>query len=118
MKFCVLDSTGVCVNVIEADKADNGFLPSGTEYAPDSAGEIGWTFSDGVWSVPEILESLSKDEVSEQVRDVRNRLLLETDWTALSDNVMTPEMATYRQALRDITAQEGFPYSVTWPTKP
>jgi hypothetical protein len=38
--------------------------------------------------------------------------------TALSDNTMSTEMAAYRQALRDITAQGGFPYSVTWPTKP
>jgi hypothetical protein len=31
---------------------------------------------------------------------------------------MFPEMATYRQALRDITLQPGFPHNVTWPTKP
>jgi len=31
---------------------------------------------------------------------------------------MSAEMATYRQALRDITAQEGFPHSVVWPAKP
>jgi hypothetical protein len=31
---------------------------------------------------------------------------------------MTTAMAEYRQALRDITSQEGFPYDVTWPTKP
>jgi len=37
---------------------------------------------------------------------------------ALSDNTLTPEWSTYRQALRDITEQEGFPYQVTWPTKP
>ena len=51
-------------------------------------------------------------------RSKRDRLLSDTDWMALSDNTMTPEWATYRQALRDITAQEGFPYSVNWPTKP
>jgi len=51
-------------------------------------------------------------------RSKRNRLLSDTDWMALSDNTMTPEWASYRQALRDITEQEGFPYSVTWPTKP
>lgn len=52
------------------------------------------------------------------VREKRNRLLSDTDWMALSDNTMTPEWASYRQALRDITAQEGFPFSVIWPTKP
>jgi len=48
----------------------------------------------------------------------RNRLLSDTDWMALSDNAMTTEMASYRQALRDITGQAGFPYSMIWPTKP
>jgi len=48
----------------------------------------------------------------------RNRLLSDTDWMALSDNAMTPEWASYRQALRDITGQADFPYSMIWPTKP
>ena len=58
------------------------------------------------------------ERLSEEIRNQRNRLLSDTDWMALSDNTMTPEWASYRQALRDITAQEGFPYSLTWPTKP
>jgi hypothetical protein len=71
----------------------------------------GWTQT---WTVQE----LSKAQAEDNVRAHRNRLLSDTDWTALSDNTMTSEMATYRQALRDITAQAGFPYSVEWPTKP
>lgn len=58
------------------------------------------------------------ERIASDMRNQRNRLLAETDWMALSDNTMTPEWASYRQALRDITAQEGFPYSVVWPTKP
>ena len=56
--------------------------------------------------------------LSTGIRDKRDLLLSDTDWMALSDNTMSPEWATYRQALRDITAQEGFPYSVNWPIKP
>lgn len=52
------------------------------------------------------------------IRLERDRKLAETDWTALSDVTMSAEMAAYRQALRDITAQEGFPHSVNWPVKP
>jgi hypothetical protein len=55
---------------------------------------------------------------ADQVRTERDQLLAKTDWMALSDNTLTPDWATYRQALRDVTAQEGFPYSVIWPTKP
>jgi hypothetical protein len=53
------------------------------------------------------------------VRDQRNRLLAESDWTQVLDApIDQAAWATYRQALRDITAQEGFPHNVTWPTKP
>jgi transglutaminase-like putative cysteine protease len=52
------------------------------------------------------------------VRAERDRKLAATDWMALSDVTLSAEMATYRQALRDITSQEGFPHSVVWPTKP
>lgn len=57
-------------------------------------------------------------EAAKAARSQRDSLLAATDWTALSDVTMSAEMATYRQALRDITAQEGFPHSVNWPAKP
>ena len=51
-------------------------------------------------------------------RKHRNSLLNETDFHALSDVTMSSEMTTYRQALRDLPAQEGFPDTITWPIKP
>ena len=62
-------------------------------------------------------DSLS-DRLSEHVRSLRNSLLAETDYLALSDNTLSSDMAAYRQALRDVTSQVGFPSNVTWPTKP
>ena len=53
-----------------------------------------------------------------RVREERNRLLAETDYLALSDVTMSDAWKTYRQNLRDIPAQSGFPNSVTYPTKP
>ena len=67
-----------------------------------------------VWASVE----LPLDQAAENIRAHRDRLLSDTDWMALSDNTMTPAWASYRQALRDITEQEGFPFSVDWPTKP
>ena len=58
------------------------------------------------------------NDVEMLVRSDRDRLLSETDWMALKDVTMSTEMSTYRQALRDVTVQAGFPYSITWPTKP
>lgn len=54
------------------------------------------------------------------VRTKRDSLLSETDWTGMSDVTMAADMATYRQALRDITAHSDFPYleDSDWPTKP
>lgn len=62
-------------------------------------------------------DSLS-DRLSESVRSERNILLAETDYLALSDNTLSSAMSEYRQALRDITSQAGFPTDVTFPTKP
>ena len=55
---------------------------------------------------------------AEQVRRERDRLIASTDWWATSDRTMTAEQTAYRQALRDVTGQAGFPANVTWPTKP
>ena len=54
-------------------------------------------------------------------RATRDFLLLETDVWVLSGGDLPPitaEQAAYRQALRDITDQDGFPTNITWPTKP
>jgi hypothetical protein len=54
-----------------------------------------------------------------QVRAERNAKLAETDWTQLVDSpVDHAAWFAYRQALRDITAQEGFPWTIDWPTQP
>jgi hypothetical protein len=74
--------------------------------------------AEGNWVQGYSVEPVEKEVAERNIREHRDGLLQETDWMALSDNTMTPEWATYRQALRDITSQEGFPYSVTWPTKP
>jgi IS1 family transposase len=50
-------------------------------------------------------------------RNRRNDLLAETDWMANSDVTMTDAWKTYRQALRDLPAADGFP-DVDFPTKP
>ena len=60
----------------------------------------------------------NQNVLPDEIRAERDRLLAETDYLALSDNTMSAEMIAYRQALRNITGQAGFPYSVTWPTKP
>jgi hypothetical protein len=85
---------------------------------------------DGKWMKTWIVNSLSADEIASRarikranaeasVREKRNRLLAESDWTQVADApVDKAAWAQYRQALRDITAQEGFPLEVSWPSQP
>lgn len=52
-------------------------------------------------------------------RDRRNRLLAATDWTQVSDApVDHAAWAAYRQLLRDLPAQDGWPDNITWPEEP
>jgi hypothetical protein len=52
------------------------------------------------------------------VRTERDSRLAVTDFHALTDTDMSEAMTTYRQALRDIPAQAGFPNEIDWPTEP
>jgi len=85
-------------------KAEQDVLPTQNE-----AGHwvLGWT-----------LVPLSEDEA----RELRDQLLSESDWVVAkaseAGQPVAPQWVEYRQALRDITAQAGFPYEVTWPIKP
>ena len=58
------------------------------------------------------------DREATAVRGKRNLLLAKTDFHALSDTDMSESMITYRQALRDIPEQDGFPNEIEWPTEP
>ena len=53
---------------------------------------------------------------AKSVREDRNKRLADSDWTQLADSQADKSAwATYRQALRDVPTQSGFPWEVTWP---
>lgn len=61
----------------------------------------------------------TKTQRAEVVRFERNAKLTASDWTQVADApVDQAAWAAYRQALRDISAQEGFPWTIDWPTMP
>jgi hypothetical protein len=62
----------------------------------------------------------SKDaEQAKSVRASRDEKLKGCDWTQVADAPVDKAVwATYRQALRDVTAQSGFPWTITWPDAP
>jgi len=57
-------------------------------------------------------------QVALSVRTTRNVKLADSDWHGFTDNEMSEEMTTYRQALRDVPQQEGFPNEIDWPDEP
>ena len=70
----------------------------------------------------EQLETERLEQASETARNQRDRLLTESDWVTIratdtGDPVPT-EWQTYRQALRDIPDQTGFPEEIDWPQEP
>lgn len=58
-------------------------------------------------------------EQAKNIRATRDAKLVESDWTQVADAPVDKAVwATYRQALRDITTQSGFPWTITWPDAP
>lgn len=76
----------------------------------------------GVWRQQWIARAATPQETEAQafeVRGQRNGFLANCDWTQLADApVDAAAWATYRQALRDISRQAGFPWDVQWPAPP
>lgn len=87
------------------------------EHGRELYNQLNTTYSSEVGECP---EEERYEAFSQFARSDRNDLLRQTDWTQQPD---VPEATralwtTYRQALRDVPAQTGFPYEITWPTPP
>lgn len=108
-----LVENGVVTNIAVFD-ADNlpGWASAWVDVTDDA--EVGGTY-DGVTFAPPSVPA----PTAEEVRAQRDQLLADTDWTQVADApVVQLDWATYRQALRDIPQQAGFPENVTWPEEP
>lgn len=83
-------------------------------------------FADDRWTQVWVVRDMTAEEVAsrnnslaEQVRFERNEKLAQSDWTQIADSTADKAAwATYRQALRDISAQAGFPWTIDWPVAP
>ena len=98
-----------------------------TEAAKDYLNSVEWRKPDGTISMSPSDFGLSYSVVGPilelmMLREERDSRLAESDWTQYNDSPLSgskkTEWATYRQALRDITASTQSIFSVTWPTKP
>ena len=87
---------------------------------PDKDREAFWARLSVEYSEKEYIPT--DEELAAQVRRKRDLLLEECDYYVMSDYPSTAEgllaVKKYRQELRDITDQSGFPKEITWPEKP
>jgi hypothetical protein len=83
---------------------------------------LGPVFTDGETTAAEqetAYKAMKDAEQAANVRRTRTEKLKDCDWTQIADSTADKTAwATYRQALRDITAQAGFPWTMTWPESP
>lgn len=113
MRFAIVND-GIVVNTAEAEQQFGNSV--GWIECTANVG-IGWTYVNGVFIEP--IDTTSNEEKSLLIRTERNKILFDSDWTQVADApVDQAAWATYRQALRDVPAQEGFPNTVDWPTQP
>lgn len=82
-------------------------------------------FADDRWTQTFTVRDMTAEEVAGRndaqaaaVRAERDEKLAKTDWRFRSDLTPSQQWIDYCQALRDVTAQSGFPWSVQWPTQP
>ena len=124
----VLDSLGADVifegpqasggTVYQYSQADGVEQIDGKWYTKHVLGPI---FTDGETTAAEqeAAYKATKDaEQAKSVRTTRDEKLKDSDWTQISDSTADKATwATYRQALRDVPTQSGFPWEVIWPTQ-
>lgn len=109
----------------EADVIFEGPQPQTTRYQFTARQGV-IQMSDGKWyrnyvaiDMPDEAKTALDEQQAASVRDQRNRLLAESDWTQLADAPVDDlAWATYRQGLRDIPSQPGFPWDIIWPEAP
>lgn len=90
-----------------------------TPESPDNVGDK----SSGIGSIAIILTDAEYDTVlAASARQKRGRLIAATDYLVTPDYPIESDrlakVKIYRQALRDIPEQSGFPRTITWPDKP
>ncbi len=125
-------TTGLIENVIwlDTDAIDTlvdfppeGFaivdIPTGGIAGAWSMCGIGWSYINGQFVEPPEPEQ-PLEQLAAAARSKRDSLLAQTDWTQAADVPQATKdlWSPYRQALRDVPQQSGFPIEIVWPVKP
>lgn len=121
-RICVIDTTtNKCINVFDEIYEGQWFDHHVWVKAPRDDGEIGWMLlENGEWDTG--IVPPTEEDIQQRERDRRNKYLSYSDKYAIVDYPISAEereqWLAYRQALRDVTSQAGFPHNIEWPTPP
>ena len=123
MNICILDSiTKIVKNVCVLDSPEDAILLEGEELALRHDGGVGWKWNDDDWEIPQ--PEITYDEKCIIVRQQRSLALKRivdrytpVRWSSLTTE-QQQQVLDYRQALLDITQQDGFPDNIIWPEVP
>jgi hypothetical protein len=121
MYACINSTTGRLVCSQSLKPADGALIAQALVEFPDTT-EADYEVKEITDEEFETYLTPTTDQTAATVRAQRNTLLTACDWTQLSDCPLSDETkalwATYRQELRDVPEQEGFPETVVWPGEP
>lgn len=119
--FVKVDTAGYVLQFIVSNIEQEGFQE--IDYPIEQAPYSGYQFN---INTKEWVDTRTPEQKYNEAAKVaitkRDALLYASDWTQIPNNPLTTEQQTswaiYRQALRDITNQPGYPFDIVWPTKP
>ena len=128
----LLDRNGPTYDTLTPDVAESLGVDVVFEGAMPSVGRYQFYYRDGVeqigdkwhkkYTVRDLDDASKAQKDAEQaksVREQRNHMLKDSDWTQVEDSpVDKAAWAKYRQELRDLPMQNGFPWDINWPVKP
>lgn len=125
------DKNGLFTGITTADQdpldSSNRLIPAGcVEIAPPEHNDMQFVRWNGFeWTIESIPEPEPEPvpepvDHAQQSRQYRNDLISDSDWTQLADAPLDPVVkaswASYRQDLRNVPQQSGFPNEINWPT--
>jgi len=125
MRYIIFDSNNRAIGDLDCYEVDLALnTPTGTTAVASTEAFKNKALVDGVVvSIPQSeLDTLATEGVVFELRSQRSALLRASDFSQMPDAPFTgderAEWGVYRQALRDLPQQSGFPNTHTWPNKP
>lgn len=121
MKKYVKIENDIVVYVVQSNEPQVDLIEIDFDIGQSNQAWLKYKFSEKKWIDIRTDQQKNFDK-DKEIKSQRNLLLISSDWTQIPNNPLTQEQqeawAVYRQELRDVTSQSGYPFNVIWPTSP